>query len=61
VRYLIDTDWIIDALDVAPDAGQILATLTTDGLARNRALLRRRGHRIPDLDLLIAATRWRTT
>lgn len=43
-------------MDVAPDAGQILATLTMDGLARNRTLLRRQGQRIPDLDLLIAAT-----
>jgi tRNA(fMet)-specific endonuclease VapC len=103
VRYLVDSDWLIDAFLGIPTAVNLLAWLRGEGLAvsiisygelfegalgppdpaaelahvrrflarlavlaldeatmerfaRIRGGLRRRGQRIPDLDLLIAAT-----
>ena len=103
MRYLVDSDWIIDALVGIPVALDTLARLSSDGLAvsivtigevlegayllpdptpdldafrrflngftvlpltepimeeiaRHRAILRRQGMLIPDLDLLIGAT-----
>ncbi len=103
MRYLVDSDWAIDALAGVPPALAALERLEDQGLGvsiisvgeiyegaflfsdpatqlptfrryfgnftilgltepvmevfgRNRALLRRQGHLIPDLDLLIAAT-----
>ncbi len=103
MRYLVDTDWVIDVIKGIPSAVEILDQLIADGVAvsiisfgelyegaygfpdpdaeigsirdalsrfailnlteltmetfaRLRALLRRQGMLIPDLDLLIAST-----
>lgn len=103
MRYLVDSDWLIDAYGGLPDAVEALQRLSPEGLAvsiiavcevyegafglahpeealddlreflndyaalpitdaiaerfaRMRALLRRQGRLIPDMDLLIAAT-----
>lgn len=103
MRYLVDTDWVIDVIKGFPSAVEILEQLIADGIAvsivsfgelyegaygfpdpdaeirsirdalsrfailnlteptmetfaRLRALLRRQGLLIPDLDLLIAST-----
>ena len=103
MRYLVDTDWLIDAAIGRPRAQHLLERLSDEGLAvsiiavaevyegafgspdpqatldglraflgdfailpvtdpiveqfaRLRATLRRQGQRIPDMDLLIAAT-----
>jgi tRNA(fMet)-specific endonuclease VapC len=51
MRYLVDSDWIIDGYAVLPVTEGIVGRF-----AAIRALLRRQGNLIPDLDLHIAAT-----
>jgi predicted nucleic acid-binding protein len=71
VRFLVDSDWLIDAAIGSPDPAATLADFReflggyailplTDTIverfARVRAALRQQGPLIPDMDLLIAAT-----
>ena len=64
MRYLVDTDWVIDAYIGTPTSMRMLDRFITIPLsdpimeifARTRAQLRRTGQLIPDMDLLIAGT-----
>ena len=63
MRFLLDTDWVIDAVIRMPDALRGIdvtrpggLAVSTEVFAKVRFALHKQGNLIPDMALLIAAT-----